>query len=565
MNAINFKGLSNPSLIILTVSYFGILEYVFNTNIRIKSIFYLLFFVLIQKIINSNPNDIENNIKFNKWVNYFGLFFLTIIFQNALLNYEIISIDIPSYLVASNAISFEILPYESQWESKGPLFMYLYKLVIILSNSNYVHFRLLNDVLLFLIAILIYKIIYTKSDSLLSSMNGSILFLIITSYEWYVSEYSEIYCLLFILLQYFYISKYGLNSKTIISSSLLISFSSLVNQGTAIFMMALGILIITKYKKNSLIKLFYSGIVFLIPHMFFYLLYFLNGVEILYLTNYIYIPFSYVDSGNFKLYELVVWLKRYFLYLENLYYLIISLPLFIFFNNLNKKKIYSESFFNDSIYLIVSFAFYFIAGHNYQHHLFYSIVFVAILTSHIVKKPNIYLFTLLIYICTFQLFLNLFPNSFNNLKSLEDTYENYPLYSLSQDLIEYFPDNNYDVLAVDNVLTLFYLNKENLSYIVHPFNHYESYIVESLINTKKLKTNGVSHLSFSIEQEPDIVICLPTQIVSGNPTSSDIFNCEVTDYKKNYTKLDTDSFNNNENKEYYLDPYAKMRVYIKDY
>ena len=114
-------------------------------------------------------------------------------------------------------------------------------------------------------------------------------------------------------------------------------------------------------------------------------------------------------------------------------------------------------------------------------------------------------------------------------------------------------------------ITLFYLNKENLSYIVHPFNHYESYIVESLINTKKLKSNGVSHLSFSIEQEPDIVICLPTRIVSGNPTSSDIFNCEVTDYKKNYTKLDTDSFNNSENKEYYLDPYAKMRVYIKDY
>ena len=99
---------------------------------------------------------------------------------------------------------------------------------------------------------------------------------------------------------------------------------------------------------------------------------------------------------------------------------------------------------------------------------------------------------------------------------------------------------------------------------MHPFNHYESYIVDSLIQTQKLQTNKNSHLSFSIEQEPDVVICLPTQIISGNPTASDIFNCEVTDYKKNYQKLVTQIYNDNLNKEYYLDPYAKMRVYIKD-
>ena len=219
---------------------------------------------------------------------------------------------------------------------------------------------------------------------------------------------------------------------------------------------------------------------------------------------------------------------------------------------------------SDIIYLGVSFSFYFIAGHNYQHHLFYLIAFIAIFTSHIANLLNKSLFSLLIFICTFQVIINLFPSSFNNLKSLEETYENYPLYSLSQEIEQYYSDKNYSVLAVDKVLTLFYLEKQNISYIVHPFNHYETYIVDSLIQTQKLQTNKNSHLSFSIEQEPDVVICLPTQIIAGNPTASDIFNCEVTDYKKNYQKLDTQIYNDNLNKEYYLDPYAKMRVYIKD-
>ena len=564
MKKINIKTISNINLGILTVLYLGILEYVINVDIRLKTILFILFLIIIQKLRNKKYINFEKIPKFNIRVNYLFIFLITIVFQNALLNYEVISIDIPSYLVASQVVNLEILPYEVQWESKGPLFMYLYKLVIVLASSNYLYFRLLNDVILFIITILIYKIIYLRSKNSLSALNGSILFLLITSYEWYVSEYSEIYCLIFILYQYFHLKKNGLSSKSIIISSLLISFSSLINQGTAIFMAALGFVIILNYKKKSIKKLFFAGISFFVPHLLFYLVYFVNDVGILYVTNYFFIPLNYVDSGNFRLYELLVWLKRYFLYFENLYYLIISIPFFIIINNLNKKIIYSKDFMSDIIYLGISFSFYFIAGHNYQHHLFYLIAFIAIFTSHIANLSNKSLFSLLIFICTFQVIINLFPSSFNNLKSLEETYENYPLYSLSQEIEKYYPDKNYSVLAVDKVLTLFYLEKQNISYIVHPFNHYETYIVDSLIQTQKLQTNKNSHLSFSIEQEPDVVICLPTQIISGNPTASDIFNCEVTDYKKNYQKLDTQIYNDNLNKEYYLDPYAKMRVYIKD-
>ena len=565
MEKINIKTISNKNLGLITILYLGILEYAIDVDIKAKTVLFILFLIIIQKLRYKKSINFDQIPKLNNRINYLFILLLTIVFQNALLNYEVISIDVPSYLVASQVVTLDTLPYEVQWESKGPLFMYLYKLVIVLASSNYIYFRLLNDVILFFIAILIYKIIYLRFQNSLSALNGSVLFLLITSYEWYVSEYSEIYCLIFILYQYFHLMKNGLSSKSIIISSLLISFSSLINQGTSIFMVALGFVIIFNYKKKSIKKILYAATSFLLPHLLFFLVYFLNDVGILYITNYFFIPLNYVDSGNFQLYELIVWLKRYFLYFENLYYLIISVPIFIFINNLNKKITYSKDFIGDIVYLGISFTFYFIAGHNYQHHLFYLVAFIAIFTSHIASLTNKFLFSLIIFICAFQVIINLLPSSFNNLKSLDETYKNYPLYSLSQEIEKSFPDKNYSILAVDKVLTLFYLEKQNISYIVHPFNHYETYIVDSLIQTQKLRTNKYSHLSFSIEQEPDVVICLPTQIISGNPTTSDIFNCEVTDYKKNYQKLDTQVYNDNLNKEYYLDPYARMRVYIKDH
>ena len=61
-----------------------------------------------------------------------------IITQNLYLNYETITWDTASYLVASLPLQDGYLPYETQWESKGPLLTYIYYFLILLSNKSLV-------------------------------------------------------------------------------------------------------------------------------------------------------------------------------------------------------------------------------------------------------------------------------------------------------------------------------------------------------------------------------------------------------------------------------------------
>ena len=86
-----------------------------------------------------------------------GLLIFTFITQNVYLDYETVSWDIPSYLVASLPIGDGYLPYEIQWESKGPVLMYVYYFLILISGKSYIIFRLINDFILFVISIFLFK------------------------------------------------------------------------------------------------------------------------------------------------------------------------------------------------------------------------------------------------------------------------------------------------------------------------------------------------------------------------------------------------------------------------
>ena len=103
-----------------------------------------------------NLNDSNTIIK--KISVYLVYFFLIIITQNVTLNFEVISWDIPSYLVASQEINLGYLPLETQWESKGPLFFYMYNIVSNIVNNSYILFRLANDILLLIVTIMLFNI-----------------------------------------------------------------------------------------------------------------------------------------------------------------------------------------------------------------------------------------------------------------------------------------------------------------------------------------------------------------------------------------------------------------------
>ncbi len=534
-------------------------------EIRSKSLIFIILLIFFYNYKNKDKYKFGFTFKFNK-ISYLIIIFIALIInQNTYLNFEIISIDVPSYLVASRSINFFELPFSNQWESKGPLFIYFYRFLLLISNNNYLFFRILNDLLLFLITFLIFSTSYKISNNYFTAFISSIFFVSITSHVWYVTELSEIYCLVFILYQYFIISGRPMTKKTILLCGVLVSISSLINQSTAIFLIGCIFYIYKEINLKELNYYFTLLLGFLIPQIIFYLLYFFNDLSILYFTNYIKIPFGYVGSGEFQFYELIVWLRRYFNFSQLLYFSFLSV-FFVLAIKLLKKQFFKSFRFNLNIlYLILGFLIYVIAGHNYQHHLFYTIAFFSILISHLeINKMTSVIYVLIIF-SAIHIFSFSFDKSFNNLINYEETFDNYPLRSLASEINNLYEDKNYEVLAIDHVLLLFYLEKPNISYIIHPFNNFEEYIVNALLETGKLKTNDSSHLSYYIETEPEIIICAPQTIIDGSPTKlgSDIFNCEITDYKKNYIKLDTQIYLDNPNREYYYNPYISIDVFIK--
>ena len=112
-------------------------------------------------------------------------------------------------------------------------------------------------------------------------------------------------------------------------------------------------------------------------------------------------------------------------------------------------------------------------------------------------------------------------------------------------------------------LFLYYLEKPNFSYIIHPSNHFENYIVDDLIRLNKIKTNSFSHISYLIEKEPEVIICNGRMIIRGKVEDVDFYNCAIDDYKKNYNKIDTQEFLNSKYLDFYKDPYKEMSVFIK--
>ena len=94
------------------------------------------------------------------------LFFpVTYILQNHLLQFETITWDTSSYLLASQEIGRGFIPYETQWESKGPLLLYLYYFLSHIVDGNYVYFKLINDLFIFLTAILIFTGVYKNTKN----------------------------------------------------------------------------------------------------------------------------------------------------------------------------------------------------------------------------------------------------------------------------------------------------------------------------------------------------------------------------------------------------------------
>ena len=546
-------------------------SYQFNTEkiVTVISLFIIFLLILFKNFQYTNGEfnfQFINNIgKIKKIsISLFSLFVITIITQNVYLNYETITWDVASYLVASIEVSEGYIPMETQWESKGPVLFYIYEYLFDISNSNYVNFRLLNDVVLYLVSLILFFIVYILTGKkILKSFMASVLFILLTSKVSYVSEFSELYCLFFISLAYlFNLTIKKVNLKYFIVG-LLISLSSLVNQGSLLFLIPFIVMIIFDNKKNykkSLIQMSVLLLAFTSFHVLFFSIYFSKDMADLYFANYVTIPLGYTGESLSSIYELRVWARDFYRYDRFLYFSFFTL-IFVFILD-NVKSVRSSISDINVISIIIGILIYLIGSHNYYHHLFYFLFFLPLLFTKISDRRYEMLIFSFIFLSTISIFINSIQPAYNNLKSLDTTLGNYPLYQLSEEIDSYFEDD-YSVFALDYLMILSYLDIKNYSYIVHPMNHFEEFITSVLINIGRTSEDNVN---FLIDSEPDVIICNTTMIINDEILridKSNNYNCEIHEYKGNYFRLDTDKYRENENLFYYKDPYKTINVYIK--
>ncbi len=534
-----------------------------NINTEKKATLYLLFVVFFVlstfKILGKKQHSTLNvTNKFSNVMTFISLIPIVLITQNFDLNFEQITWDTASYLVASQEVGLGYIPFETSWESKGPLLFYIYYLLNVISFKSYIYFRLVNDLIIVIISFLIIKIIQLRNSNYFISYASGLMFVVLTSKEWYVSEFTEIYCIAVLSFAIYLKEKYGYGKLKIVA--ILLSLNSLINQGSIVFILPFLWWVFSDSIKQKNYKNIKNFLLFLsLPQIFTLALYSYKNLLDLYLANYITIPLSYSGDSLSSIYELRVWIREFYNFNFLIYASIFVIFIVYLFENYKNIPQVFGNFYVQSIAIAVGY--YFIGSHNFYHHLFYVLFFICFFLCKMESDFYKLLVVIIVFISTSITFSTFFNKSFSNLSNLDNLQQNYPLYQLSKEIDRNFENSNYTILAIDYVLVLHYLEKQNYAYIVHPTNHFEDYIENTLIDLGYIESNNIEKL---INEEPDVILCNDTLIIRGELQNIVDFNCNIDEYKQNYTKLDTETYNNNLNRDRYRDDSKKMNVFIKN-
>ena len=475
---------------------------------------------------------------------------LTIILQGQYLDFETIDADVHTYLLLGNDVLNGFLPYENQWDDKGPIFYIFYALLIFLSNKNLIIFKILCDLLLLLIAFGIAKIIYTNKGGQrkVQAFFGSSFFVLLLSTPWGSVEYSELFCLFFICPSFYLIVKNDSNKRDVFFSGILYGLSTLINQGSGVFVV-IFIYLIYKLNKLSNFGKFVSG--FIAPHIIIFTLYAVRNLLDIYFSTLVIIPLKYSRQSFNLVNELIVFFRETLFYDPFLYLVIIFLIILSIFQI---KNINIELFPYIGIFL--SLIFFFLGSAGYKHHLIFFLFFICLIpiSNSANKKSYYWIVVVLLILSIASLTPESSKKSFSNLIDIEKTYSNYPLRNLANEIDKQF-DKNFTIFSLDHSLILFYLDKKNESYIIHPTNYAEPSIFNELVRIGKI---APKELPLQISRKPNVIIC--SQEI--RELLVDV-NCEVTDFYKGYEKIDTNLFFNSSKRTFYKDPYRSIDLYVK--
>ena len=547
---------------------------VYEKKLYIGTAIFIACLIIFYNYYFQDIDEVSNKISpFNSKLTYLFLFLFLLITQNTYLNIETITWDVSSYLAAANEINLGKVPLETQWESKGPLTIYVYYFLSEITNSNYVYFKILNDILFFVTICILISTLKLQDNKINGNVLAPLFIISIFSIQWFVSEFTEFYCLPLIALGNYYFIKN--NSSTSIFIGLCFGLSFLINQGSILFIFPLIILEFIERDNHNFLKIYAKlAYGFLTPNIFFLFIYWQKNLLDVYFANYVQIPLGYSNESYSSFYELRVFLREISTINLFTYFFLISLLIFYFFNEISYNKVKLKKYFNIiNLNFICALAYYFVAGHNFYHHLIYLIYFSVFFIMKINKKSQLNLLCIFLSLSVLTTSINSFPKALNNLSDLDETYHNYTLKKLANEIEDNILSEEYTILALDFVLVLHYLDKTNFSYIVHPTNHYQDYITNVLINLNRIKKNNIQYL---ISLEPDVIICNTMSIdAGGRVMSTDPSNygenvkednyhfCNFSNFKDNYFQLETEVYRSDPNLNYYYDPYKEMNVFIK--
>lgn len=530
----------------------------FTLSMIVITSFFILFIddrVILSFVNNSDKPYFKKNLTDNSYflILFFILFVLTTGYQGQYLNYETIDSDIHTYLLVGNDVLNGYLPYENEWDDKGPMLYIFYAILIFLSNNNLIIFKILCNVIVLIISFTIAKISFliNKKNKKSQALFSSTLFILLLSPPWGSVEYSEIIALLFLSASIYILLKNLNDRKFIFLSGIIYGLATLVNQGTGIFFL-LFIYFIYQSKKLFNLNFFILGII--IPQLIILGLYASRDLLDIYFATLFVIPVKY-SSQNFNLiYEFSVYLRETF-YFDPFLYSIIILLLVISIFKIKEIKDFSFYDFFPYFGIFLSFVFFYLGSTGYKHHLIFLLFFLSLVPISFLKNKKSFAWIFITFFLLSFTFLGIksLSKSFENLNHLDEVYANYPLRQLSVEIENEFLDE-YSIFGVDHTLILFYLDKENEGYIIHPTNYLEPAIFNELIRLDKILTN---ELSFQISKKPNVVLC--SQEIRW---LLEEVNCEVTDFYKGYRKINTEIYFDSPNRTFYKDPYRTIDLYI---
>jgi len=450
----------------------------------------------------------------------FLLFFLVLIFQSSTYNFETLDWDINVFLVTSLELGRGNLPFENQYDNKPPLLFAIFYFFSVIADKNILIIKVLNDVIIFLISVQTI-FLFTKKESKPKIFNfvPSIVFILFTSNVWFHPSYSE-YLSLFCITSSYLIYKRLENKNKYLIIGMLLSASSLINLGTSIFLVCFGIIFFL-YEDDRIISLFNLFLGFGIIHLVFLSIYIIDGSLGEYLMAMLQIPISYGTTDFSLTSSLTVFFTSFVKYSYPIYILIlVSISLFI---HMILKMVKEGRFkFENSeliFFIIFGLLFFNLAGKGYYHHLIFLLYFFSssfIFFQNKNLKKGVIFSTLIITGLTISQFVE---SSFNNITNFSSLYDHYPMKKVSNEII--INNFNYDeIFSTNYILILYYLDKPNASYVVHPALYDYEEITGVLVKNNKIEDDEIV---YQIGNLPEIFEGNDEQIIND----SNYFKLEV--------------------------------------